>query len=229
MSDKVSYDASVQFSDSDYETLLSSSTLSGSLFFNYSPTGKTTVGLGVTAGYVFAEAPTPDQSFEQGNLRFNYTPSPKLLASGQVGLELRQSSAQGSSEVTPIFELSASYSPFDGTSISLDGNRQVETSAVLGGQDYTLTGITVSVSQRFFQRAYLRLSTGYSHTDYVAEANNVDAARSDNYYFLQPGVDITVRENITAGGFYSFRTSTSSQSNRNFNDNQVGLRLSFGF
>ena len=94
--------------------------------------------------------PTPDQSFEQGNLRFNYAPSPKLLATGQVGLELRQSSARGGSDLSPVFELDASYSPFDGTSITLTGNRQVEASAVLGGQDYTTTGFSLSLSQRFF-------------------------------------------------------------------------------
>ena len=44
VSDKVSYDAALQVSDSDYLTLLSSTTLSGSLFFNYTPTGKTTAG-----------------------------------------------------------------------------------------------------------------------------------------------------------------------------------------
>ena len=50
VSDKVSYDVSGQFSDSEYQSqaLLSSSTLAGSFFFNYSPTGKTTVGVGTT-------------------------------------------------------------------------------------------------------------------------------------------------------------------------------------
>ena len=229
VSDKVSYDAAIQFSDSDYQTLLSSSTLSGSFFFNYSPTGKTTLGLGVTGGYLFAEAPTPDQSFEQGNLRFSYAPSPKLLATGQVGLEVRQSSVRGGSDVSPVFELDASYSPFDGTFISLTGNRQTAASAVLGGQDYTLTGFSLSVSQRFFQRVFLRLGVGYSHLDYTAETNDVNAARSDDYYFLQPGVDINVRENVTAGGFYSLRSTTSSQRGRDYTDNQAGMRLSLGF
>ena len=231
VSDKVSYDVSGQFSDSEYQSqaLLSSSTLAGSFFFNYSPTGKTTVGVGTTVGYLFADAPTPDQSFEQGNVRFSYAPSPKLLATGQVGLELRQSSARGGSDVSPVFELDTSYSPFDGTAISLTGNRQVEASAVLGGQDYTLTGFSVSVSQRFFQRAFLRLSVGYSHSDYVAETNDVNAARSDNYYFVQPGLDINLRDNLTLGGFYSFRSSASTENNRNYTDNQVGVRLTFGF
>ena len=229
VSDKVSYDLAGQISDSDYATLLSSITVSGSAFFNYSPTAKTTLGFGVTAGYVFADRPTPDQSFEQGNLRLSYSPSLKLLVAGQVGLELRQSTAQTNMEVTPIFDLNASYAPFDGTSLSLEGNRQVLTSAVLGGQDYTLTGLTISVSQRFFQRLYLRLSAGYSHTDYRAETNDPNTPRSDDYFFVQPGLDYNLRNNVTVGGFYSFRTNLSDQSNRNFTDDQVGIRLSLLF
>ena len=229
VSDKVSYDLSGQFSDSDYATLLSSITLSGSGFFNYSPTGKTTLGLGVTAGYVFADRPTPNQSFEQGNLRLSYAPSPKLLVAGQLGLELRQSTAQKNSEVTPIFDLNVSYTPFDGTSITLEGNRQVLTSAVLGGEDYTLTGLTISASQRFFQRFYFRLSVGYTNTDYRAETNGAEAARSDDYFFIQPGLDFSVRDNLTIGGFYSYRASTSTESNRNFTDDQVGGRFSLLF
>ena len=177
VSDKVSYDVAGQFGETDYQSgkLVSSSTLSGSFFFNYSPTVKTTVGAGITGGYVPADAPTPDQSFEQGNLRFSFNPSPKLLATGQVGLEVRQSSGKSGSDLSPVFELDASYLPFDGSAISLTGNRQVQASAVLGGQDYTLTGFSVSFSQRFLQRAFLRLTTGYSHSDYTSEATNVSA------------------------------------------------------
>lgn len=232
VSDKVSYDLSGQLSISDYQgALLSSTTLSGSGFFNYSPTGKTTVGAGITAGELFADAPTPDQTFEQGNLRLSYVPSFKLTFSGQIGFELRQSSARGGTDVTPIFALNAAYSPFDGTSVALSGNRQVQASAVLGGQDYEITGFTLSGSQRFFQRAYVRLSIGYTHTDYRAEVNNLTAAgaRSDDYFFVQPGLDVTIRDNVTLGVFYSHRASSSTQANRDFQEDQAGLRLSGSF
>ena len=231
VSDKVSYDVAGQFSETDYqsEELVSSSALSGSFFFNYTPTGKTTVGVGVTGGYVPADTPTPNQSFEQSNLRFSFSPSPKLLATGQVGLEVRQSSGKSGSDLSPVFELDASYFPFDGSAISLTGNRQVQASAVLGGQDYTLTGFSVSFSQRFLQRVFLRLTTGYSHSDYTSETSSASAGRSDNYYFVQPGVDINLRDNLTVGGYYLFRSSTSSELDRNFTDNQIGVRVSFGF
>lgn len=230
VSDKVSVDVSGQLSVSDYAgALLSNTTLSGSGFFNYSPTGKTTLGLGVTAGYVIADRPNPDQSFEQGNLRLSYVPSSKFVFSGQVGLELRQSSDEDNTEVTPVFDLSVSYNPFDSTAISLTGSRQTLTSAVLGGQDYRTTGLTLGVSQRFFQKFFLRLSVGYTHSEYVATVVGVSAARTDDYFFLQPGLDYNVRDNLSVGAFYSHRESTSSQTNRDFSDDQGGGRVSFSF
>ncbi len=230
VSDKVSYDLSGQFTINDYAgNLLSSRTLSGSGFFNYAVTAKTTLGLGVTAGYVFADKPNPNQSFEQGNLRVSYLPSSKLVMSGQVGLELRQAGDDDESQVTPIFNLSVSYSPFDGTAISLAGDRQTQTSAVLGGQDFRTTSFTVGVSQRFFQRFYLRLNVGYSHSDYVSQVAKVSADRTDDYYFAQPSLDWNLRDNIVAGFYYTHRDSTSSLNTRNYTDDQVGAHLSVSF
>ena len=230
VSDKVSIDVSGQLSVSEYAgALLSNTTLSGSSFFSYSPTGKTSLGLGVTAGYVITDRPNPNQSFEQGNLRLSYVPGPKLFFAGQVGLELRQSGDEDNTEVTPVFDLSVSYNPFDSTSISLAGNRQVLSSAVLGGQNYRITGFTLGANQRFFQKLFLRLNVGYTHTDYVATVTGVSAARADDYFFVQPGADYNLRDNLTVGAFYSHRESASSQSNRDFSSNQVGVRLSFSF
>ena len=229
VSDKVSYDVGAQFNDLDYQTLLSSSSLSSSFFFNYTPTGKTTAGLGATIGYTFAEKPTPDQTFEQGNFRVSYLPGSKLSASGQVGLEVRQSNGVSGSDVTPIFELSASYTPFDGTSFSLGGSRQVETSAVSAGQNYTTTGLSLGLGQRFFQRLFTRLSVSYSYDSYTSELAGTTATRNDNYISLQPSLDFNARDNLTVGGFYSFRHNTSSGGGRSFTDNQLGIRLSVSF
>ena len=230
LSDKLSFDLSGQVNISDYAgELYSTRQLSGSGFFNYSATGKTTVGVGFTGGYVVADRPNPDQSFEQVNLRLSYVPGPKLIFSGQVGLEFRQSTDRDNTAVTPVFDLSVTYNPFDGTAFTLSGNRQVYTSAVLAGQDYRLTGFTLSFSQRFFQRFFTRLSIGYTNTDYVATVGNVAASRTDDYFFFQPGLDYNLRENLTVGGFYSRRQSASSQGNRNFSDNQVGARVSYAF
>src|SRR4029077_11807386 len=119
-------------------------------FFNYVYSSKLTVGLGGSGGYnTTSNAGSTDQTFEQVNLRLSYNATAKISLSGGVGVEFRQTGGF-SSDPSPVFNLTASYAPFDGTSISLNGRRHTENSAVLAGQNYYDTGFTLSVSQRFF-------------------------------------------------------------------------------
>ena len=229
LSDKTSFDLGGYFSASDYETLISSDTISGSAYFNYAPTGKILLGLGVSGGYVIQDQAAPDEFYQQINLRLNYVATSKLSIAGSVGVEFREASGTSGEEVNPIFDLSINYAPFDSTSISLAASRSVQTSAVLTGQNFDSTGFTFNVSQRFFQRVTARLSLGYTHSSYVSSGTGVATNRNDDYYFVQPGLDCSIRDNLSAGLFYIHRQSSSSLPGNSFNDNQIGARLSFTF
>src|SRR5207245_7004964 len=93
-----------------------------------------------------------NQNFEQANLRASYNPTGKISASGLVGLEFRQFDTGSHDSVIPVFDLSASYKPFDGTSISIEANRATQTAAGRSGQDYTSTQVQVTAQQRLLQR-----------------------------------------------------------------------------
>ncbi len=164
ISEKTSFDLGGYFSAYDYESLISSETISGDLYFNYSPTGKITLGLGATAGYVIQSDPAPNEFYEQINLRLTYAATSKLNFAGTVGVEFRESNGASGVSVTPVFDLTINYVPFDSTSLSFAASRRVSTSAVLTGQNFDTTGFTISASQRFFQRAYARLSFGYTNS-----------------------------------------------------------------
>ena len=53
----------------DYDTLISTETIAGNLFLNYNYSPKLVVGVGGTVGYNDADFPSPDETFEQANLR----------------------------------------------------------------------------------------------------------------------------------------------------------------
>ena len=228
-SDKTSVDLDGYFSAYDYASLTSSDTISGDAYFNYSPTGKITLGLGVTGGYVIQDAPAPDEYFQQLNLRLSYAATTKLSAAGSVGLEVREISGGGGTEVNPIFNLTVTYAPRDSTSLSFTASRNIDTSAVLTGENFDTTGFTFTVSQRFFQRATASLSLGYTNSDYVTTGRGVGLDRTDDYYFVQPGIDYTIRDNLSVGLFYSHRQNASSLSGNSFNDNQIGAHVSLSF
>ncbi len=163
-------------------------------------------------------------------MRVGYQVTGKISLSASGGVEFRQfdGDARGG-YVSPVYDLSATYQPFDGTTITLSGNGSIQNSAALAGQDYQTTNITATVQQRFLTRMHLGLTVGYEHAEYFGAANGVNATRDDNYYFIQPSLDLTVTRWWTAGGYYLHREDNSSTEVFSFYDNQFGLRSEFTF
>jgi hypothetical protein len=214
----------------DYPSgLTNSHRISGNLFLNYQYSPKLVVGVGGTAGRDVLQQVNSNQTFEQANLRGSYDVTTKLNASGLVGLEFRQFDAGSHDSVTPVFDLSATYKPFDGTSISIDASRATQTSAVLLGQDYTSTQVQVIAKQRLIQRFILTFTAGYQNLSYIDALTHTVASREDNYYFIQPAIDARITNFWFAGAFLVYRQNTSTFSNFGFNDTQVGIRTALRF
>ena len=130
--------------------------------------------------------------------------------------------------IRPVYELELNYQPFDGTTLALNGSLRTENSAVLGGQDYYHTSIGISARQRLLQRIYFDLAFGYQHSSYFSTVNGVDASREDDYFYLQPAVELTITRYASIGAYYLHRQNNTI-SLYEFYDNQVGLRSSFSF
>jgi hypothetical protein len=209
--------------------LTDSQRISGNLFLNYQYSPKLVVGVGSTVGRDLLVQANSNQTFEQANLRGSYNPTGKLSTSGLVGLEFRQFDTGSHDSVTPVFDLSATYKPFDGTSISIDASRATQTSAVLLGQDYTSTQLQVMAKQRLLQRFTLSFTAGYQKLGYIDGLTHTVASREDNYYFIQPTIDARITNFWFAGAFLVYRQNTSTFSNFGFNDTQVGIRTALRF
>jgi hypothetical protein len=128
-----------------------------------------------------------------------------------------------------VFELGIDYTPFDGSVFSLTGSRHTTNSASLAGQDFTVTQFTASFRQRLLQRFFVSLTGGYQNQTYFAAVNGIDANREDNYYFVQPALDVKITRFWYAGGYYLYRQNDTSASGFEFKENQVGVRATFTF
>jgi Putative beta-barrel porin 2 len=213
----------------DYPDFISSQNISGGLYINYQWTPKVLVGLGGTIGYDFVDDPNPDQSFEQANLRINYQATGKLSLATSVGVEVRQFDGHRGDRVTPVFEVGAIYNPFDGTSITLAAGRRMLNSGFFADQDFATTYVIARIQQRLFQRIYLGLAVGYESSDYFRTATGVSATRNDDYYFVEPSVDVLITRWLSAGVYYLHREGSSSLDFFSFYDNQVGVRATVRF
>src|ERR1700736_666545 len=211
-------------------SLISSQMFSGNLFVNYRYSEKIVIGVGGTGGYDFVDNPNPDQTFEQANVRASYQATGKIALNFSGGVEFRQFENNSRGEyISPVFELSATYQPFDATSITLAGSRRTFNSGVLAGQDFTGTTISVGLRQRLVERFYFAASAGYQNSDYFNTISGVMANRRDNYYFIEPALDFPITRFWTVGGYYLHRQNDSSFQSFNFDDNQVGFRTTLTF
>ncbi|HMJ05771.1 MAG TPA: outer membrane beta-barrel protein [Chthoniobacterales bacterium] len=216
---------------SDYDGLIDSSSFSGNFFVNYTYSPKLVIGVGGTGGYNWVESFNPNQTFEQANVRATYQISGKVSLNASAGVEFRQleESYSTGDNVSPVYEIGAAYQPFDGTSITARGSRRTLNSAVLVGNDYASTNITFGIRQRLLRRIYLGLAAGYENSDYFSTIQFVDGSRHDDYFFVQPAIDVTLTRFWTVGAYFLHRENESSSSAFSFYDNQVGLRTSLTY
>jgi len=213
----------------DYPDFISSEIISGGLYINYNWTPKVVVGIGGTAGYDFVDDPNPDQTFEQVNVRINYQATGKLNLTASGGVEFRQFDGHRGERVTPVFDAGAVYHPFDGTSVTLTAGRRMLNSGFFADQDFATTYVILRIQQRLLQRIYLGLAAGYENADYFPTARGVSATRNDDYYFIEPSVDVLITRFLSTGVYYLHREDSSSFDFFSFYDNQVGVRATLRF
>ena len=211
----------------DYETLISSRQASANLFINYVYSPKLVIGLGATGGVNSSDGPASDETFEQMNVRANYIVSGKISLSLSAGLEFRQF-GDGDS-VSPVYEIAGTYRPFENTIITIAGSRRTVSSASLAGQDYTDTNISLTFSQRLFSRVNLSLGVGYQNLDYLSATTGASTARNDDYFYIEPSIDLDITRYWSTGFYYLYRQDSSTLALFSFYDNQFGVRTSLTF
>jgi hypothetical protein len=212
-----------------YPGNISDYTVSGGLYLYYNWLPKLSVGIGGTFGYTWVDEPSTNQTFEQINLRLNYEVTAKLNLYASGGVEFRQFDGNRDTYDSPVFELGLAYHPFSGTNISLAAGRRIYPSGYLSNQDFGATYVAARVQQRLFNRVYLGLGAGYEHSNYFSTDRDVNAIRDDDYWFIEPSVDVAITRWLTAGVYYLHREDISNQDFFSWEDNQVGVRATVRF
>jgi hypothetical protein len=212
-----------------YPDHISDYTVSGGLYIYYSWLPKVSVGVGGTFGYNWVDEPTPDQAFEQVNLRLNYEVTAKVGLYASGGVEFRQFDGNRDTYNTPVFEVGLTYYPFDGSTFTLAAGRRIYNSGFEPGQDFANTYVVGRFQQRLFHRLYFGLAGGYENSDYFAADDNVNATRQDDYWFIEPSLDVLITRWLSAGVYYLHREDSSNVDFFSFDDNQVGVRATVRF
>jgi hypothetical protein len=228
VSDKTSFEIGLAGNYTDYSSSGFTDTLDliDQNFIDFLVTGKTSVGLGFGVGYAKSEG-GPDQVYEQVNGRVQFRPTSKLRLAAQAGVEFRQIEG-GDNQTNGVFGLSATFTPTDRSTITLDAYRHVLPSAAFAETNYTVTGVAITLSQqiRFFT---FTLSTGYESSEYESIGRDLSFSRTDNYFFVRPSVQWTFRQWATVELFYQYRNNDSELPQFEFANNQIGLKVGISF
>jgi hypothetical protein len=212
-----------------YPGNISDYTVSGGLYLYYELRPKLSVGIGGTFGYTWVDNPSTDQTYEQINLRLNYEVTYKLSLYASVGVEFRQFDGNRDTYDSPVFGIGVAYHPFSGTNISLAAGRVIYPSGYVSNQDFGATYVAARFQQRLFHRVYLGLGVGYEYSNYLATDRDVNATRDDDYWFIEPSVDVAITRWLSAGVYYLHREDSSNEDFFSWEDNQVGVRATVRF
>jgi hypothetical protein len=197
---------------------------------NYQMLPKTNIGLEVVGG-VTDQSSSPLNYYQQARLRVSYASTEKLKFKLSAGIEAREFEGSNSIKATPVFSLGCDYRPFDGTTLSVVGYRNVFPATSITGQNITATGFEIVVKQRFFQKLFAEISFGYENDVYSAnsEATTTDSNRVDNYAYVRPRLSYSFVRWASANMFYEYRRTDSSQATSSFYDNRVGMEIAAQF
>lgn len=209
-----------------YQTFFNSYEFGAKAGGDYQILQKVRVGPEVVVGFLDV-VDSPNQTYEQLRARVSYEATGKVSFEGSAGVQFLQFESEN--KTLFVFSLGGTYRPFDGTAFTLRGYRNVNGSAALQGQDFIATGVELVVTQRFLQRFYATVTTGYENDDYFAVAENTDSGRVDNYVFVRPALAFAFTRWASISLFYEYRQNFSTDPDFPFSNNRYGGALAFQF
>lgn len=207
------------------------------------------VGVGVTLGYDGLSA-SPDETFEQGQARIQWSPGDKLSLQASGGGEVRQLGGGAPDLVSPVFGASLTYQPFKHTRLTASLSRSVAPS-LYQNQVQTTTSFGASLRQELSRKWSVSVSGSYLNSPYQTTqvvpssspfVNNVPGQpvvapptealaidRVDNQWSITVDLSWAATANGTASVFYAYSQNTAGLSAYQYSSTQVGLALGYRF
>ena len=197
-------------------------------WFNYQVGAKLSVGVGLVLGYIDLKD-APDQNYEDILVRAVYALAEKVSVTASVGADWRQYRSGVNNALNPVWNVGATYQPWDTTALSLGLYQRYRSSALYGDQDYLSTGVNLSLRQQLLKKLSLSLAGSYYHASYEAIQMGVVADRRDDVFEARTSLDFQIQDRWSASLFYAFGSDQSNLDQFTFNRNQVGLQTTWVF
>ncbi len=211
-----------------YETLRDLHQWSVDGFALYEVLPKVKLGLGTEIGWVDI-AGSPNQTYQQGLVKLVYDPSSKLQVVAKGGADFRQyqNPLGADDRVTPAMSLGFNWTPFDSTTVSVNGYRNISASNSVAASNYVATGFRASVKQRLIQKIHYTLGGGYENSDYRSTLRGGTNNRDDDYYFITNSLDYDFYKHGSVKLFHKYEDNSSSASP--FDRQELGIEVTLKY
>lgn len=194
------------------------------LRYAYSP--KTRVGIAYRGGRFEVDG-AGDQDFHRLTGRIEWMPREKIAVDLEAGAEYR--SFDTGSDTSPFVLARVAWLPREGTGVYLTGYRREEASAFYAGQNYSLGGLGVGVSQRLGGKWTGRLDAGWERASYSRVSGAGASGRVDKIHFLRPSLEYRFTDHFQMGVFYRYARSRSNQPGFGYESHSTGVQLGYEF
>jgi hypothetical protein len=235
---RVNYDFSFNQNITLSEDLNSSYYWSTMNWVNYVVTTKTRVGFGLGGGYTILDrgreslsSTGTDSANEQIQGRFVWNPGRKLSISMSGGAQIQQYFQEDGVEdsVSPIFSLSAGYTPWNGTSFSFSASHTIG-SAISADQHTENSSLSFSFQQRLLKYLYLGVSPHYSLTDYQSNTDlSAEPDRSDEAVGIYVSLSTVLFKKVNVSTFFSYTDNRSDDDFYTYETRQFGFQIGYRF
>lgn len=197
-------------------------------WLNYQFWPRLSVAAGIGLGYDDVQA-SPDMLFEQYQARIQWRATDKVSFQLHGGVEDRQFLSGGQSDlISPVFDGTIQYQPFEVTKLSLTAQRSVAPS-YFQNQTTENTSFSGDLNQRLLENFYLDLTGGYEITKYTAAATGIAVNREDDYYFLNVKLSCTFLKRGNVAVFYQLGDNSSTLAGYGFNTHEIGFQISYRY
>jgi len=196
------------------------------LHYQFFPQLDTALGAGV--GYINVSEGT-DISYFRPQLQATFSPTSKLSFNLSGGLDRREFLVHPRSFLnTPIYSLTAQYAPFETTTLTLTGGREVSES-FFANQSTKDTHWNATLKQRLLKHYLLVASIGQHDADYISNVSANSAGRDDRELASNVRLSSPFFRRGTFAVLYRWDRNTSNIHGFGFSSHQVGFEIGYKY
>ena len=226
--EKVSLEVAAGNQRSDYAdpTLYDSGKTYGEVAAYYAYSPKTRIGLAYQMGRFQVDG-SSDQDTRQLTGNIEWQPREKIRIALAAGAEHRK--VDGDTQVNPVVEGRADWTPLEGTNIHVTGYQRQEASAFYAGQNYNVKGVTAGVSQRLCGNWSARLEGGLEKTSYSRVSGTGASGRNDRIWFVRPALEYKISDEFNVSVFYRASDNSSNDPAFGYEQQMAGIEFNYKF